>query len=91
MGSMVQSTVGCIPELCGAGACAYSMAQVLVGLRMQFLTTLFFSLGPVLLVLKIIIIIIIIILIRFSIKDAKLDRNINIVLAVKRKLYREES
>ena len=51
MGSWVQLTVGCFPELCFL---QFSVAQVLVGLVKQFLTTLFFPLPPVLLVLIII-------------------------------------
>ena len=48
MGSKVQSTVGCFPELCFL---QFSVAQVLVGFRKQFIN---FAVGPVLLVLKII-------------------------------------
>ena len=53
MSSWVQSPAGCFPELCFL---QFSVAQVLVGLRKQFINTLFFPLGPVLMVLIIIII-----------------------------------
>ena len=52
MGSWVQSTVGCFPELC---LLQFSVAQVLVGLQTQFINNFVFPLGPVLLVLIIII------------------------------------
>ena len=39
MGSRVQSTVGCFPELCFL---QFSMAQVLVGLRKQFMNNFVF-------------------------------------------------
>ena len=55
MGSREQSTVGCLPELCFL---QFSVAQVLVGLRKQFINNFFFPLGPVLLVLIIIIMIV---------------------------------
>ena len=54
----MQSTVGCFPEL---RFLQFFVLQVLVGLQSTLSTTLFFPLGPVLLVLIIIIIIIIII------------------------------
>ena len=37
MGSGVQSTVGCLPELCFNCFCQFSVAQVLVGFRKQFI------------------------------------------------------
>ena len=39
MGSRVQSTVGCFPELCFL---EFSVAQVLVGLRKQFINNFVF-------------------------------------------------
>ena len=53
MGSRVQSTIGCFPELCFL---QFSVAQVLVGLRKQFIINFIFPLVSVLLVLVIIII-----------------------------------
>ena len=53
MASWVQPTVGCFPGLCFL---QFSVAQVLVGLRKQFINNFVFSLGPVVLVLIIIII-----------------------------------
>ena len=52
MGSRVQLTVGSFPELCFL---QFSVAQVLVGLRKQFINNSVFPLGPVQLVLIIII------------------------------------
>ena len=53
MGSRVQSTIGCFPELCFL---QFSVEQVLVGLRMQFKHNFVFPTWPVLLVIIIIII-----------------------------------
>ena len=53
MGSRVQSTIGCFPELCFI---QFSVEQVLVGLQKQFINNLVFPLKPVLQVLIIIII-----------------------------------
>ena len=47
MGSRVQSTVGCFPELCFL---QFSVALVLVGLQKQFINNFVFPNGPVLLV-----------------------------------------
>ena len=52
IGSRVQSTVGCFPELCFL---QFSVGQVLVRSRKKFTKTLFFPLLPVLLLLIIII------------------------------------
>ena len=54
MGSRVQSSVGCFPELC---LLQFYLAQVLVGLRKQLTNNLVYPLGPVLLVLIFILII----------------------------------
>ena len=51
MGSKVQSSVGCFPELCFI---QLFVAQVFVGLRKQFINNFVFLLGPVLLILIII-------------------------------------
>ena len=71
MGSRVQSTVGCFPELC---VLQFSGAHVLVRLRKQFINNLVFALGSVLLVLIILIIIIIIIII-IKLKEIKTTMN----------------
>ena len=52
MGSMVQSTVGCLPKLCFL---QFSVVQVVVGLRKQFIQKMFFPIVPVPLVSIIII------------------------------------
>ena len=60
MGSRVQSTVRCFPELCFL---QFSLAQMLVRLRKQYINNFVFPFGPVMLVLIIIIIILILIII----------------------------
>ena len=52
MGLREQSIVGCFPKF----VFSFSVAYVFVGLLKQFITILFFTLGPVLLVLIIVII-----------------------------------
>ena len=55
MGSRVQSTIGCFPGFCFL---QFFVAQMLMGLRKQFINNFVFPVGPVLMVLIIIIIII---------------------------------
>ena len=57
MGSRVQTTVGCFPELCFL---QFSVAQVLVGLRKELINNVVFNFWPVLLVLIIILIIVLV-------------------------------